>query len=118
MKDDDERDLEIIENRKRFVHALRTTQIVQTIGTLRSQDGNRYCAVGLYCHELMGGEGDYSFWSMVRVGDRLGLSPSDIWQIVSWNDSGCTFAEIAERFEEANFKYYKDVRPSKSETHQ
>jgi hypothetical protein len=101
----DARDLEIIANRKRFVHELRTTHEAQGRGRFQSLSG-RYCAVGLYYYIVLG-EDIQGFQLSSKVATHLGLSYNHLWMITGWNDGGCTFAEIADKFEKANFPVCK-----------
>jgi hypothetical protein len=95
----DAKDLEIIENRKRFVHELRTTQKAQARGSFRTLDG-KYCALGLYEYE-----------------GHCGFSTFELSTLMMWNDSGSSFAEIADRIEENNFSLYTDIRPINLKPH-
>jgi hypothetical protein len=107
MKNDAKR-LEIIANRKRFVQALRTTQKTQVKGRFRLHHGH-YCALGLQYYEVMGKEkGDITLRAAVAsdlgaVATNLGLTHSELSTIMRWNDTGSSFAEIADKFEKADF---------------
>lgn len=105
MKDNDERDLEIIANRKRFMLELRTTKEVQGKGLFYNKADQTYCAVGLYYYVVKGGaeldDNSSSIWHDCKA--DLSLSICDATKIAVWNNNGSSFAEIADKFEEANF---------------
>jgi hypothetical protein len=110
----DARNLEIIANRKRFVHELRTTHEEQTKFSFRSLNRRSYCAVG-FCYYVVMGEDMRRFQLSSKVATHLGLSHNQLRMIMAWNDSGRSFAEIAEKFEKADFPISESAESRESE---
>jgi hypothetical protein len=83
----DERD--IIYWRRKFVEALRSTDVQQCFGA--EQDGDKRCAVGLLMHNVLDEMKDFLDKNEV-LGGATGYK-----QIVYYNDgAGMTFPEIAD----------------------
>lgn len=113
---------EQIEILRRWVKALRSGEFKQTNGWLHK--GNHYCCLGvLYeitpgvkrrCSKdgifayAFGGGVFHRHYPDTRFFDSTGLSDDFASKLASMNDSGATFAEIAERIE-AEYPEIKEV---------
>ncbi len=97
---------EILENRRKFVEALRSGEYKQGSGQLYIPEHDCYCALGVAC-KVAGfdfePEGIYYIDSngaespsYTEIGELFGFSPDDIY---TKNDGGFSFEEIAKFIE-------------------
>lgn len=101
------------EIKAKWLAALRGGQYAQATGTLRSEDGERHCCLGVLCDIVEPDEwrhnDEYCKWwhrdscelASLSVANAADIEEDSQITLAKLNDSGETFAEIAD-FIEAN----------------
>lgn len=109
----------------KLVAALRSGRYAQTTGALRQADS--YCCLGVACDVLSGPAGWTSKEGIWYYGASASVLPDSVREALGWltpagsvrslvpsslldaNDSGETFAQIADRIERGEVRHAKDL---------